>query len=310
MIKPAVCAAATDDVRLMAHAGRFRPIYDWVNTSPVIRWRRFIHAHENDAMNARTAIASAVLVALIGLSVVAPAGSKDRIPAYVTTAIANPARNEKDPDIDTRRHPAELMAFAGVKPGDKVLDLIPGSGYFTKIFSGIVGKHGHVYSVWPNEYDAESHPDSDNLRALARSPQFTNVSVIVQPANALSAPEPLDVVFTSQNYHDYPDKFMGPTDPTILDRAVFQALKPGGVFIVIDHAAQAGSGLRDTETLHRIDPETVKAQVTAAGFTFEGSSDVLRNPADPHTVKVFDPSIRHHTDQFVFRFRKPRHKHG
>jgi predicted methyltransferase len=96
----------------------------------------------------------------------------------------------------------------------------------------------------------------------------------------------------------------------ILNRAVFQALKPGGVFIIVDHAAQAGAGLRDTETLHRIDPETVKAQVTAAGFKFEGSSDVLRNPADPHTVKVFDPSIRRHTDQFVFRFRKPRQTHG
>jgi len=258
-------------------------------------------------MNARNALALAVLVASVGLGAVAPASSTDRIPKYVTAAIANQARKEKDPDIDARRHPAELMVFAGVKPGDKVLDLIPGSGYFTKIFSGIVGKHGHVYSVWPNEYDAESHPDSDNLRTLAKTPPFTNVTVIVQPANALSAPEPLDVVFTSQNYHDYPDKFMGPTDPMILDRAVYQALKPGGVFIVIDHAAEAGSGLRDTETLHRIDPETVKAQVTAAGFRFEGSSDVLRNPADPHTVKVFDPSIRRHTDQFVFRFRKPRH---
>jgi predicted methyltransferase len=200
------------------------------------------------------------------------------------------------------------MVFAGVKPGDKVLDLIPGSGYFTKIFSGIIGKHGHVYAIWPNEYDAESHPDSDNLRALAKTPAFANVSVVVQPANALSAPEPLDVVFTSQNYHDYPDKFMGPTDPMILNRAVYKALKPGGVFIIVDHAAQAGSGLRDTETLHRIDPETVKAQVTAAGFKFEGSSNVLRNPADTHTVKVFDPSIRRHTDQFVFRFRKPRQK--
>ena len=261
-------------------------------------------------MNAKTAIAAAVLVALIGSAAVTTAGSKVRIPAYVSAAIANPERKEKDPDIDSRRHPAELMAFAGVKPGDKVLDLIPGSGYFTKIFSGIVGKDGHVYSVWPNEYDAESHPDSDKLRALAKTPAFANVSVIVQPANALSAPEPLDVVFTSQNYHDYPDKFMGPTDPMILNRAVFQALKPGGVFVIIDHAAQAGSGLRDTETLHRIDPETVKAQVTAAGFKFEGASNVLRNPADTHTVKVFDPSIRRHTDQFVFRFRKPLPKRG
>jgi len=255
-------------------------------------------------MTARTVMA-ATLIALLGWSAAAPAKTAGRIPAFVQAAIANPARKEKDPEIDSRRHPAELMAFAGVKPGDKVLDLIPGSGYFTKIFSAIVGEHGHVYSIWPNEYDIVSHPDSDNLRALAKAAPFTNVSVIVQPANALSAPERLDVVFTSQNYHDYPDKFMGPTDPMILNRAVFQALKPGGVFIIVDHAAQPGSGLRDTETLHRIDPETVKAQVTAAGFKFEAASQVLRNPADTHAVKVFDPTIRRHTDQFVFRFRKP-----
>ena len=122
----------------------------------------------------------------------------------------------------------------------------------------------------------------------------------------MTAPKPLDVVFTSQNYHDYPDKFMGAIDPAILDKNVFNALKPGGVFIIVDHVAEAGSGLRDTDTLHRIDPEIVKTQVTAAGFVFEGESDVLRNPADDHKVKVFDKSIRGHTDQFVFKFRKPK----
>ena len=261
-------------------------------------------------MTTKNAVASAILAAMLASAAAASVASGDRVPAYVKAAVANSARKEKDPDIDQRRHPAELMAFAGVKPGDKVLDLIPGSGYFTKIFSGIVGPSGHVYGVWPNEYDAESHPDSDNLRALAKTPEFANVSVIVQPANALSAPEPLDVVFTSQNYHDSPDKFMGPTDPMILNRAVFKALKPGGVYVIVDHAAQAGSGLRDTDTLHRIDPAIVKKQVTAAGFKFEGASDVLRNRADPHTVKVFDPSIRRHTDQVVFRFRKPGGKKG
>jgi predicted methyltransferase len=255
-------------------------------------------------MKRKFAFAAALIVA-IGSATAATAGKTPHIPAYVRSAVANPARAEKDPDIDSRRHPAELMAFAGVKPGDKVLDLIPGSGYFSKIFSGIVGAQGHVYSVWPEAYDKVSHPDSDHLRTLAQTPAFANISVLIQSADALSAPEPLDVVFTSQNYHDYSDPFMGPTDPMLLNRAVFKALKPGGVFVVIDHAAQPGSGLRDTDTLHRIDPETVKAQVVAAGFRFEASSPVLRNPADPHTIKVFDPAIRRHTDQFVFRFRKP-----
>ncbi len=98
---------------------------------------------------------------------------------------------------------------------------------------------------------------------------------------------------------------MGPTDPKLLDAAVFNALKPGGVFVVVDHVAEAGSGLRDTNTLHRIDPAVVMAQVPAAGFTFDGKSDVLHNPADDHKLKVFDSAIRGHTDQFAFRFRKP-----
>jgi predicted methyltransferase len=98
---------------------------------------------------------------------------------------------------------------------------------------------------------------------------------------------------------------MGPTDPALLNKAVFKALKPGGTYIVIDHVAEAGSKLRDTDTLHRIDPATVRQQVTAAGFEYVGESGVLRNPDDTHKVKVFDKSIRGHTDQFAYKFRKP-----
>ena len=112
-------------------------------------------------------------------------------------------------------------------------------------------------------------------------------------------------MFTSQNYHDYPDKFMGKVDPAVLNKQVFEALKPGGLWVVIDHVAPAGSGMDDTDTLHRIDPAIVKKQVEAAGFVFDGESNVLRNPDDPHTIKVFDKSIRGHTDQFIYRFRKP-----
>jgi predicted methyltransferase len=121
----------------------------------------------------------------------------------------------------------------------------------------------------------------------------------------LSAPEPVDLVFTAQNYHDYHDPFMGPVDMAGFDKRVYDALKPGGLFVVIDHAAPAGSGLADTDTLHRIDPAVVKQEVEAAGFVFDGESDALRNPADAHDLKVFDKSIRGHTDQFVYRFRKP-----
>jgi len=245
------------------------------------------------------------LAAALALSAAGTGSAAAQIPAYIVSAVADPARADAAKD-DGRRKVAELAAFAGIKPGDRVLELIPGSGYFTRVFSKVVGAKGHVYAVWPEPYDKVSHPDSDHLRKTATQAGFTNISVLIQPADALTASEPLDVVFTSQNYHDYPDKFMGNIDPAVLNKQVFNALKPGGVFVIVDHVAEAGSGLRDTDTLHRIDPEIVKTQVTAAGFVFEGESDVLRNPADAHKVKVFDPSIRGHTDQFVFKFRKPK----
>ncbi len=252
--------------------------------------------------------AAALALSATGSSAFAANKAASTIPPYVTSAIADPMR-ATDAKIDDRRKVAELTAFAGIKPGDKVLELIPGSGYFTRVFSKVVGPKGHVYAVWPEPYDKESTPDSDNLRKLALQPGYKNISVAIQPADALSAPEALDVVFTSQNYHDYPDKFMGNIDPAVLNKNVFAALKPGGVFVIVDHIAEAGSGMRDTDTLHRIDPEIVKKQVTAVGFEFVGESDVLRNPADTHAIKVFDPSIRGHTDQFAFKFRKPKTAH-
>ncbi|HLY04523.1 MAG TPA: hypothetical protein VKR31_02135, partial [Rhizomicrobium sp.] len=125
------------------------------------------------------------------------------------------------------------------------------------------------------------------------------------PIEKFVTPEKLDIAWTSQNYHDLHDKFFGPPDINVVNKAVYDSLKPGGVFIVLDHAAEKGSGLRDTDTLHRIDEDTVKKEVEAAGFKFAGESDVLRNPNDPRTAKVFDPSIRGKTDQFILKFRKP-----
>jgi predicted methyltransferase len=224
--------------------------------------------------------------------------------AVVAKAVGDPAR-AADTVNDSRRKISSIMEFAHVQPGQKVLELIPGSGYFTRVFSAIVGPQGHVFTVWPNEYVKEDADDLAAVKKFAAEPHYANVSVLVQPANQLSSPEPVDLVFTSQNYHDYPDKFMGHVDPAVLNKQVFDALKPGGLFVVIDHVAPAGSGMQDTDTLHRIDPAIVKKQVEAAGFAFDGESDVLRNTADTHTLKVFDKSIRGHTDQFIYRFRKP-----
>jgi predicted methyltransferase len=255
----------------------------------------------------RPTLLAAMLV--LALPVAASAGGASRhgatTPDYVRSAVSDPAR-KLDAANDERRHIAALMTFAEVQPGQKVVDLIPGSGYFSRVFSAIVGPKGKVYGIWPDAYDKESGSDSDKLRQLAGDPHYANISVLVQPAAQFSTPEPVDLVFTSQNYHDYPDKFMGSLDPVAFDKQVFAALKPGGLFVVVDHVAPAGSGMQDTDTLHRIDPAIVKQQVESAGFVFDGESNVLRNPKDPHDIKVFDKSIRGHTDQFVYRFRKPK----
>lgn len=245
-----------------------------------------------------------LFAALLALMAPFAARAADPTPAYVIAALNAPARKADVVD-DVRRQAAAVVTFTGVKPGSKVLELVPGEGYWTRIFSGVVGAKGHVYTVWPNEMMKFSAKSLAAWQGLVKTPTYANVSLLRQPAADLSVPEPVDVVFTCQNYHDYHDKFMGPVNMAVFDKRVFDALKPGGVFIVIDHVAPAGSGIADTDTLHRIDPETVKKEVEAAGFVFAGSSDALRNPADPHTIKVFDPLIRGRTDQFIFRFRKP-----
>jgi predicted methyltransferase len=251
-----------------------------------------------------------MLAALLALALPAAAPAQvanphsGAITAAVQKGVADPAR-QADQHEDARRKVAQVMTFAEVKPGQKVLELVPGSGYWTRVFSAIVGPKGHVYTVWPDEMGKFSAKSLANWQQLVATPHYANVSLLQQPAAQLSVPVPVDLVFTSQNYHDYHDPFMGPVDMAKFDKQVYDALKPGGLFVVIDHAAPAGSGLKDTNTLHRIDPAAVKREVEAAGFAFDGESNALRNPADPHTATVFDKSIRGHTDQFIYRFRKP-----
>ena len=243
------------------------------------------------------------LAAVLTLSLAA--GAQAAPSAAITKALADPAR-AADVPRDATRHAAELLDFMAVKPGQKVADLIPGGGYFTRAFSLTVGPKGKVYAIFPKEYLSEGDGEYKKLAAQVAEAPWKNVEVMVQPAAAFAAPESLDLVWTSQNYHDYPDPFMGPTDPAVLNKAVFKALKPGGLYVIVDHSAPAGTGLRDTNTTHRIDEATVKAQVLAAGFELVGESDVLRNPADDRTKVVFDKTIRGKTDQFTLKFRKPK----
>jgi predicted methyltransferase len=240
------------------------------------------------------------ILATVCLTAAAPASP----PADpVARALADPGRASQR-TADARRHPAELIRLSGVHAGQKVLDLIPGDGYWTRIFSRIVGPNGRVYAVWPEAYGKLAKGNVETLRELSASPAYANVVTQVQPTTNLTAPEPLDLVWTSQNYHDYADPFMGSPGPETLARAAYRLLKPGGVFMVIDHRSAPGRGLADTDTLHRIDPQLVVKQAKAAGFVLAGESKVLANASDPLTIKVFDPKVRGHTSQFAFKFVK------
>jgi len=224
------------------------------------------------------------------------------IPAYVAVAVADTHRPDTDTKRDVNRKPAEVVAFSGVKPGDKVFELLPGGGYFTRLFSKSVGAGGHVYAVSPtvNPETGAAVPPF----ALLADPAYGNVSQVPLTLAGLKSPEPVDVIFTAQNYHDFHlARFK--LDVPAFDKQLFAALKPGGLLVIEDHAAEAGSGLRDPDKLHRIEEAVVKQEVESAGFVLVAESDVLHNPADPHTVIVFDPAIRGHTDQFLLKFRKP-----
>jgi predicted methyltransferase len=227
------------------------------------------------------------------------------IPDFLSAAIANPARPEANRKVDTARKPGELLAFAGLKPGDKVLELVPGGGYFTRIFSNAVGAQGHVYALVTAEEMKAKATAADAVKAIAADAAFPHVTVLVEPISNFTVPEAVDLVWTSQNYHDFHDKSFGPADMASFNKSVFAALKPGGIFMVVDHAAAAGAGTKDTETLHRIEPAAARAEIEAAGFVLAAQSDMLRNPDDDHSKRVFDPAIRGQTDKFVFKFRKP-----
>jgi predicted methyltransferase len=224
-------------------------------------------------------------------------------PAYIAAAVDNPGRPAADRARDGDRKPAAMLEFARIRPGQTVVDFMPGSGYFTRLFSKAVGPKGKVYAFVPTE--VASHVKTMPANGSSPDPTMPNVVFLVGPVMNFSTPTPVDLFWTSQNYHDLHDPFMGPADMAKFNSLVFKALKPGGLYVIEDHAAAAGSGITATNTLHRIDPATVKHEVTSAGFVYDGESSVLHNAADNHTLKVFDPTIRGHTDQFVFKFKKP-----
>lgn len=216
--------------------------------------------------------------------------------------LASPIRTDADRARDEARHTALTLEFMGVRPGWKVVDMVMGGGYFTRTFSAAVGPEGHVTAWQPQQFLAFQ----ESYRAAAdAAAQMPNVDVIRSPIDAPELSSGVDLVFTAQNYHDlhltpFPDDTAAK-----VNAAVFAALKPGGVYVIIDHGAAPGAGLSVVNSLHRIESEEVTREVEAAGFQFLGASAALWNDEDPRTANVFDASIRGKTDQFTLMFRKP-----
>ncbi len=242
------------------------------------------------------------------LSVLALTGCAASMPgltaASYAAALADPARPAADSARDATRFPGELLAFAGIKPGQQVGDFVMGGGYFTRILSAAVGPSGHVYAFQPNEFIAFRKEYGTEQKTVDDA--YANVDGVGGPFAAPAFPVKLDAIITVQNFHDLYLKPFPVGTGAKASKALFAALKPGGVLVVVDHSAAAGSGTAPADTLHRIDRQAVIDALTGAGFRLEASSDLYARPADPRTANVFDPVIRGKTDQFTLRFRKPK----
>jgi predicted methyltransferase len=203
---------------------------------------------------------------------------------------------------------SELIRFARIEAGSTVIDVYPGAGDWTRIFSDVVGPDGLVYSFVPAEVAHFKNDPVGLMRTLAKEPGRQNVDAVSADLVALTDVTPAaDVLWLHLFYHDLHTALIQDKGATAgaFNRAVFQRLKPGGRYIIIDHAAAAGSGTSDTQALHRIDPASVREEVEAAGFVLDAVSTLLAHKDDPHSIKVFDPSIKGETDRFAYRFLKP-----
>lgn len=246
----------------------------------------------------RAKIIFAILLASAGTLQAAP--QKD-----ILAAVAVPGRPTEALALDASRKPAEVLSFMGLQRGMKTLDLLTGTGYYAEIMGRAVGPTGSVTAYSPASYNPE--PIKAAFAALVtRAP---NVHLVTSPMEAF-APDSYDFTMIHLNYHDFyfeSVKFNIPhTDPDVVLKALFRATKHGGIVAVVDHVGPAGDTRALVDKLHRIDPATVQADFLRAGFVLDGSSNILRMPADDHTKNVFDPAVRGKTDRFAFRFKKPR----
>ena len=227
--------------------------------------------------------------------------------AAVAAAVADPARSADNLKLDASRKPAEVLNFLGLKPGMQVADMFGVNHYWAEIFAPAVGPKGQV-TVWEPE---QFYSDKSKAEFATFAAGKANVSIISSPFAAPNLPaKSFDFMLINLDYHDvyWQSAKYGITrmEPDAWLKTLFAAMKPGGIVGVVDHIANPGETRATVEKLHRIDPATVRADYERAGFVFDGESDVLRNPADDHSLLVFDAAIRGKTDRFIYRFKKPR----
>jgi predicted methyltransferase len=234
----------------------------------------------------------AVMVLALGGAALAAA-----VPDYVTKAVSDTTRPKTDIDRDALRLPAETIAFAGVKPGMKVAELFPGGGYFTRMLSDVVGPTGHIYGIENAKWD----DGSDAKVAAGRK----NISIQIVKFGEFDLPQKVDLFWITQNYHDLHIAKYGKVDMAAFNKHVFDSLKSGGTYFILDHQANPGTTEADIEKLHRIEKAEVIREVEAAGFKLAGEGDALHRAGDDHTKSIFDKSIQGHTDQYMLKFVKP-----
>ena len=241
---------------------------------------------------------------LIPLIAAAPlaAEAAQQSSTLIARAVADPARPVDHRAVDPLRKPAETLAFSGVKPGMIVGEFYPGGGYFTRMLSDIVGPTGHVYAIenagWKGAVEAD--------QALLAEKRWKNVAIDVQPFGTVGFPKPIDLAWVTQNYHDLKIARYGKVDTLAFDRAVYAALKPGGIYFILDHQGVPGMTDEDIARVHRIDKAMVIREVTSTGFRLVSEGRFLHRPADDHKASIFDKAVQGHTDQFALKFVKPR----
>lgn len=247
----------------------------------------------------RSWLAALIAVSMIAVAVAAP--SKP-VPGYIARAVADPSRPADDRKLDSMRKPAQVLAYAGVKPGQVIGEYLPGGGYYTRMLSDVVGRHGRVYALETMRWGKEN---IEATRHVLHEKGHENVMMDLAAFGNFHLPEKVDVFWTTLNYHDLHIERYAKVDLAAFNRHVFDSLKRGGTYFIVDHAAAPGSGLTGTAVLHRIDEATLINEVKAAGFVLAGESNLLRNPADDYKRTVFDPSVRWKTDRFILKFYKP-----